>query len=168
MNPSLVGKHFSFEAELENWAEGMDYCAVCVPEEITRALGTKGPVLVNACVNESQPFQVSLFPVGGGQHYIRIRAGIRKLTQTRVGDHIRLSFVVVDPGDVTIPDDLMTVLTTEDVADAFMAIPPGKRNFIIRRIQEAVKPVTREKRILEGVSAALERRSKLEGQDGGG
>ncbi|MCB1755802.1 MAG: DUF1905 domain-containing protein [Gammaproteobacteria bacterium] len=168
MQPSLVGKHFSFEAELENWAEGMDYCAVCVPEEITRALGTKGPLLVKACVNESKPFQVSLFPVGGGQHYIRIKASIRKLTKTKMGDHIRLSFVVVDPGDVEIPDDLMKMLTTEGVADAFMAIPPGKRNFIIRRIQEAAKPATREKRIREGVSAALERRSKLKGQDGVG
>ena len=161
IKPSLVGKNFSFEAELENWAEGMDYCAVCVPAEITTALGTKGPVLVKACVNESEPFQISLFPVGGGQHYIRIKARIRKLTKTKVGEHIRLNFVVVDPGDIKIPDDLMKTLTTEGLVEAFMAIPPGKRNFIIRRIQEAAKPATREKRVEEGVSAALERRSKI-------
>ncbi|SFM13281.1 YdeI/OmpD-associated family protein [Marinobacter zhejiangensis] len=168
MKPSLVGKHFSFEADLESWAEGMDYCAVCVPAEITNALGTKGPVLVKASVNESKPFQVSLFPVGGGQHYIRIKASIRRLTEIKVGDHIRLSFVVLDPDDVKVPDDLMKVLTTEGMADAFMAIPPGQRNFIIRRIQEAAKPATREKRVYEAVSAALERRSNMKGQDGVG
>lgn len=59
-----TGRQFSFQADLENWAEGMDYCAVAVPATITDALATKGPVRVAAQVNESEPFQVSLFPVG--------------------------------------------------------------------------------------------------------
>ncbi|HKX44785.1 MAG TPA: DUF1905 domain-containing protein, partial [Burkholderiaceae bacterium] len=56
-----AGQKLSFHAHLENWAEGMDYCAVRVPAEITEALGTNGPVLVLARVNDSEPFQVSLF-----------------------------------------------------------------------------------------------------------
>lgn len=64
-----IGQQLSFHANLESWVEGMDYCAVPVPAEITEALGTKGPVLVMARVNDSEPFKVSLFPVGGGQHY---------------------------------------------------------------------------------------------------
>ena len=166
VNPSLVGERFSFEAVLENWAEGMDYCAVPVPPAITEALGTKGPVLVDACVNDSAPFQVSLFPVGGGQHYIRIKASVRKLTNTREGDRVRLELVVVDPGDVEIPEDLMAMLETEGLVEAFMDIPPGKRNYIIRRIKEAVKPGTREKRVSEGLSAAYERQSTMLDQDG--
>lgn len=161
VKPTLVGKRFSFEAVLENWAEGMDYCAVPVPSAITEALGTKGPVLVEACVNDSAPFQVSLFPVGGGQHYIRIKASVRKLTNTLEGDRVQLEFVVVDPGDVEIPEDLMAMLETEGLVDAFMDIPPGKRNFIIRRIKEVVKPATREKRVSEGLSAAYDRQSKM-------
>lgn len=161
VNPSLVGQRFTFDAVLENWAEGMDYCAVPVPSAITEALGTKGPVLVEACVNDSAPFQVSLFPVGGGQHYIRIKASVRKLTKTREGDSVRLEFVVVDPGDVVIPEDLMVMLEAEGLVDAFMDIPPGKRNFIIRRIKEVAKPATREKRVSEGLSAAYERQSKM-------
>ena len=81
----LVGRNLSFQADLENWAEGMDYCAVSVPATITEALGTKGPVLVLARVNDSEPFQVSLFPVGGGQHYIRIKAKVRQETNTKTG-----------------------------------------------------------------------------------
>ena len=83
-----AGTQLSFQAELESWAEGMDYSAVPVPEEITEALGTKGPVLVMARVNESAAFQVSLFPVGGGQHYIRIKAKVRKETSTKIGGRI--------------------------------------------------------------------------------
>ncbi|MFT4241015.1 MAG: YdeI/OmpD-associated family protein [Acidovorax sp.] len=156
-----AGKQFSFDAVLEDWAEGMDYCAIPVPAEITQALGTKGPVLVMARVNDSEPFQVSLFPVGGGQHYMRIKAKVRKETNTRTGDRVRMRITVLDRDRVEIPDDLLRALHAEGVAHAFQSLPPGKQNFIIRRIDEAAKPETRERRIQEAVLAAHQRREKL-------
>src|SRR4051812_44243827 len=135
---STPGRQLSFEAKLENWAEGMDYCAVAVPAKITQALGTKGPVLVMARVNRSEPFKVSLFPAGGGKHYIRIKAKVRRETKTKTGDRVRIRFTVLDRADVTIPKDLATALRRERVADDFKALPPGKQNFIIRRIDEAL------------------------------
>jgi len=160
IDKSLIGKQFEFSAILENWAEGMDYCAISVPASITESLGTKGPVLVRASVNNSEPFQVSLFPVGGGKHYIRIKSKIRKFTKTKMGDRIKLDFVVIDPEDVDIPDDLLTLLETSGMVDGFIDLPPGKRNYLIRRIGEAAKPATREKRIREALDAAIERNSK--------
>jgi hypothetical protein len=159
-----VGAQFSFDAVLEDWAEGMDYCAVAVPAEITQALGTKGPVLVLARVNNSEPFQVSLFPVGGGQHYIRIKAKVRKETSTKTGDRIEVQVTVLDRGSVDIPEDLLHALRAEGVVQAFESLPPGKRNFIIRRIDEAAKPETRDRRLQEGVLAAHQRREKLSEQ----
>lgn len=100
----------SFQAKLESWAEGMDYCAVPVPAEITEALGTKGPVLVMARINDSAEFQVSLFPVGGGQHCIRIKAKVRKETGTKIGDAIEVRFTVLDRAKVVIPEDFMNEL----------------------------------------------------------
>ena len=38
-----AGKQLSFQAKLENWAEGMDYCAVPVPASVTQALGQRAP-----------------------------------------------------------------------------------------------------------------------------
>lgn len=156
-----AGQKFSFQADLENWAEGMDYCAVPVPAEVTQALGTKGPVLVMARVNDSEPFQVSLFPVGGGQHYIRIKAKVRQETNTQTGDRIRVRAMVLDRAAVAIPDDLMRALRNDGLAEAFTSLPPGKQNFIIRRIDEAAQPETRERRIQQGVAAAHQRRQKL-------
>src|SRR3954470_18099646 len=104
---STSGRQLSFEAKLEDWAEGMDYCAVPVPAKITHALGTKGPVLVMARVNQSEPFKVSLFPVGGGKHFIRIKAKVRKETKTKTGDRVRIRFTVLDRADVTYPKDLL-------------------------------------------------------------
>ena len=155
-----AGRQLSFQAVLENWAEGMDYCAVPVPAKITETLGTKGPVLVMAQVNDSDPFQVSLFPVGRGQHYIRIKVKVRQETNTKTGDRVRVRFTVLDREAVEIPADLMSVLKAEGVTEAFRSIPPGKQNFIIRRIDNAVKPETREKRVQEGVLAAHKAREK--------
>ncbi len=144
----------SFQAELENWAEGMDYCAVPVPAEITEALGTKGPVLVLARVNDSAPFQVSLFPVGGGQHYIRIKAKVRKETRVKIGDRIKISITVLDRAQVDIPEDFMNELQAANAEASFQLLSPGKRNFMVRRINEAATPKTRAKRIQEALAAA--------------
>jgi hypothetical protein len=163
-NTPTAGQKLSFDADLEDWAEGMDYCAVAVPAEITEALGTKGPVLVLARVNDSEPFQVSLFPVGGGQHWIRIKAKVRRETNTRTGDRIRVRFTVLDRAEVVLPDDLVSALRAEGVEDAFQSLPPGRQNFLVRRIDEAARPDTRERRIQEGVVAAHERREKLRDQ----
>lgn len=163
-NIPIAGQRLSFQADLEDWAEGMDYCAVRVPAEITEALGTKGPVLVLARVNDSEPFQVSLFPVGGGQHWIRIKAKVRRETNTKTGDRIHLQITVLDRAEVVLPDDLVSALRAEGVEEAFRSLPPGKQNFMVRRIDEAARPETRERRIQEGVVAAHERREKLRGQ----
>src|SRR4051812_26393522 len=149
-----AGRQLSFMAKIENWEKGMDYCAVPVPAKITQALGTKGPVLVMAQVNDSEPFKVSLFPIGGGQHYIRIKAKVRKETETKTGDRVRVQFTVLDRADVTISKDLMSALRAEGVTEDFKSLPPGKQNFIIRRIDDAAKPETRDKRIREAVESA--------------
>ena len=155
-----TGQQLLFQAIMESWAEGMDYCAVPVPAEITEALGTKGPVLVMARVNDSAPFQVSLFPVGGGQHYIRIKAKVRQETKTKTGDRVHVQVTVLDREGVTIPEDLMSALRAGCAMDAFRSLPPGKQNFMIRRINGAAKPVTRNKRIREVVEAAHQRKEK--------
>jgi hypothetical protein len=154
MDSPAAGKQLSFEATLENWAEGMDYCAVPVPARITEALGTRGSVLVLARLNDSAPFKVSLFPVGGGQHYIRVKAKVRKETRTKTGERVHMRITVLDRAAVTYPADLLSALRAVGATRDFNALPPGRRNFIVRRIDEAVKPETRQKRIRDAVKEA--------------
>ncbi len=156
----IAGQQLSFHAVLENWAEGMNYCAVPVPATITAALGPPGPVLVTAQVNESKPFRVSLFPVGGGQHYLRIKAKVRQETGTTTGDRICVRFTVLDRAQVEIPDDLRRALAAHAVTEAFTSLPPGKQQYIIRRIDEAVKAPTRARRIQDAVATAQQRREQ--------
>ena len=156
-----AGRKLTFKADMENWADGMDYCAVPVPAKITKALGTKGPVLVMAQLNNSEPFQVSLFPVGGGQHYIRIKAKVRQETSTNSGDRVHVRFTVLDRANVEIPDDLQNALTAKRMTASFKSLPPGKQNFAIRRINDAVKPETRDKRVQDAVTAAHQGRQMV-------
>ncbi len=156
------GQKYKFKVKLEIWEEGMDYCAVPVPAKITATLGTTKAVLVMATVNESAPFKVSLFPVGGGQHYIRIKAKVRKETKTKAGDIVQIQFTVLDRADLTYPNDLLAALRAESLTKEFKALPPGAQNFLLRKIEDAAKPETRKKRIDEAIRAAyLRSRSKL-------
>ena len=156
-----AGTEISFQSRIENWATGMDYCAIPVPASVTRTLGTKAAVLVMAHVNHSAPFQVSLFPVGSGRHYIRIRKKVRTASNLQEGDRVKVHFRVLDRNlDSTIPKDLEKALRGKSVLDDFKAIPPGARNYILRRIEEAARAGTREKRILDAVEAARQRRNK--------
>lgn len=155
-----AGKKLVFQSKLENWAEGMDYCAIPVPASVTKSLGTKSAVLVMAQVNGSEPFKVSLFPVGGGKHYIRVRAKVRKQANLKEGDRVKVCITVLDRADIRIPRDLAAALRAEGLTKDFNSLTPGKKNFIIRRIDDASKPETRAKRIQEAVKEARRGREK--------
>lgn len=159
-----AGKKLSFQSKIENWAEGMDYCAIPVPASVTKALGTKSAVLVMARVNSSEPFKVSLFPAGGGQHYIRLRAKVRKAAKLKEGDRVTVRITVLNRADITIPKDLAAALHAERATADFDALTPGKKNYIIRRIDDASKPETRVKRIKDAVEEAHQARERRVGR----
>jgi Bacteriocin-protection, YdeI or OmpD-Associated/Domain of unknown function (DUF1905) len=152
-NPQ-AGTSLTFKSILENWAEGMDYCAIPVPKDITEALGTKSAVLVLACVNKSPPFKVSLFPIGGGKYYIRVRKRVRMEAHLSEGDRVLVQITVLDRADIEIPKDLSAALRRKKALALFNALTPGRKNYVIRRIEEVAKPETRAKRVSEAVEEA--------------
>jgi hypothetical protein len=83
-------RQLSFQSRLERIAPEAEYFAVSVPMKISPALGTRGPVPVSARVNDSEAFPVSLFPVGGGRLYLRVKAKIRAAAKIKEGDRVRV------------------------------------------------------------------------------
>jgi hypothetical protein len=81
-------KRLSFQSRLERIAVGANYFALSVPMEISRILRTRGPVPVSARVNDSEAFLISLFPVGEGRHYLRVKAEIRNAAKIQEGDRV--------------------------------------------------------------------------------
>ncbi len=155
-----TGKSLSFQSKLENWAEGMDYCAIAVPSKVTKILGTKKAVLVMASINGCEPFQVSLFPAGEGKHFIRVRAKVRKQAGLQEGDRVKVQITVLDRDKVDLPDDLVSALKAEGALSDFNALTPGKKNYAVRKINDVSKPETRKKRIAEAVELAQQEAEK--------
>ena len=146
---------FSFQSKLESISDELEYYALSVPPKVTAALGTKGPVPVYAQVNDSPVFLISLYPVGKGRHYLRVKAEIRKAAKIKGGDKVKVEITVRDRAkEISIPKDLASALKEEGVLEAFKALPPGKKSFVLRKIEEASKPETRKKRIQDAVGEA--------------
>jgi Domain of unknown function (DUF1905)/Bacteriocin-protection, YdeI or OmpD-Associated len=153
-------KKLSFHSTLRNIARGMEYFALTVPAEITRALGTRTAVPVTAQINDSERFLASLYPRGGGRHGLRVRNAICKAIGIQEGDRVRVKITVRDRSEeVSVPQDVKRALRTSGVAAGFAALPIGKRSFLLRTIDEAARPETREKRIREAVEVARQRKS---------
>ena len=150
-----------FAAKLIRLTDEAEYYGLEVPKGITRKIGEIVAVPVTARVNDSSPFQASLYPLGGGRHGMRIKASIRTEMGLKEGDRVRVEIEVQNRSDrAAIPEDLRSALSSRGLYQAFEAMPPGMRNFTLRKIEEAAKPATRQKRIEEAVSAAEARKEK--------
>ena len=161
LKKSPAPRQFSFRSRLERISDEAEYFALSVPEKVTKALGTRGPVPVSAQINDSPEFLVSLFPVGGGRHYIRVKAEIRNTVKIKEGDRVRVEITVLDrSAEISIPKDLVSALRAEGVLEHFKALPIGKKNHLLQWIDKAAKPETRAKRIQEVVELAHQKREK--------
>lgn len=154
MKRAPVPQQLSFQSKLERLASGANYFGLSVPLKISRALQTRGPVPVSARVNDSMPFLVSLFPIGGGRHYLRVKAEVRDAAMIKGGDRVHVHITILDPSAVSIPHDLTSALRAEGVMEHFKALPLGKQRYTIRWIGEAARPETRAKRIQIAVEVA--------------
>jgi hypothetical protein len=161
MAKQIKAKKLSFKTKLECIAEGMAYYAVSVPLSITRALGTIGPVPVEARINGSEAFIASLYPIGGGRHYLRVKNKICKSVNIDAGENVRVQITVRDrKAEILIPKDLMSALKKAGLVDGFKDLPIGKKSFILRKIDEVAKPETRAKRIQDAVEEARRRKTR--------
>lgn len=148
MKSKTGGRKLSFESRLDRISTEMEYFALAVPAEITTKLGTRGPVLVSARVNGSTPFQVSLYPRGGGHHGMRIKAEVRKEVNLQENDRVKVQVEVIDrEAEVELPADVAKALRTAGVFDAAKKMPRGKLRYTLRVIEQAAKPETRAKRV---------------------
>jgi hypothetical protein len=135
---------------------------VDVPAAVSRSAG-RAAMPVTVRVRAVPPFQATLIPCGDGRHRIYLNTQVRKAAGVGVGDPVAVA-VVVDPAlrtrEVPLPPDLREALADEGVLEAWESLPPGKREHILKWIEQAVHEATREKRIGAAVVEAHARREK--------
>jgi hypothetical protein len=135
------------------------YC-VDVPAAVSRALGrARVPVVVR--VAKGPPFRATLQPSGGGRHRLFLNGEVRAAAGVKLGDRFKVEVRVDrEPREVLIPPDLAEALRDAGVLAAWESFPPGKREHILKWIEEAVHETTREKRVARAVEEALARHEK--------
>ena len=149
-----------FKSRLERISDEAEYFAVAVPQVISKKIGIKASAPVIARVNGSKPFRGSLFPVGGGRHWMRIKESVRIEAGIGEGDPVVIVITVLDAKAKDAPPAaLASALKAAGLLKAFELITPGKRNFLIRRVLEASREETQVRRIQEILTEA---RKKIE------
>jgi hypothetical protein len=133
--------------------------AVEVPAAISRSVGVRGNVSVLVRANGGAPYHGTLLPRGDGRHRLLVNHGAR--AGAGAGSRIDIEIRVEKRArEVVIPEDLEAALRDEGVLAAWEWLPPGKREHILRWIDEAVHEPTREKRIARAVEEALARHER--------
>jgi hypothetical protein len=151
----------TFHAPLESISEKMAYFAFTVPKKTSQALQTKGPVPVRVLLNDAVTFLVSLAPIGGGRHWLRVNAKAWKAAKLQEGDRVKVQITVVDrAAELSVPKDLTAALRAAGSLENFAAVPLGQMTFMIRLINAAAKPETRAKRIAAAVAEAKRRAAR--------
>lgn len=105
---------------------------------------------------EGAPVRTSLIPVKGGRHRLWLNRQVRAAAGALPGGRVTVELRVDDapPREVT-PEDLAESLREEGVFEAFETMAPGRRNHIIRWVEQAVHETTRAKRLARCVELAL-------------
>jgi hypothetical protein len=134
---------------------------VVVPARVSKSIAVRGRIPVIARVARAPEFRGTLMPRGGGRHFLTVNGEARRAARIEPGDRVR---VVVQPDfaprEVPIPEDLALALREEDVTADWESQPPGKREHIVKWIDQAVHDATRAKRIALAVDVAIARREK--------
>lgn len=128
---------------------------IVVPAAVSRAIGVRGNVSVLVRANGCAPYHGTLMPRGGGRHCMLLNQEVRG--GARAGNIDVEIRVVKREREVAIPEDLEAALRDEGVLAAWEALPPGKREHILKYIDGAVHETTRAKRIGQAVEVALAR-----------
>jgi hypothetical protein len=162
MTEETPAQHLTFSCRLERIAETAEYFAFKIPTKVTAKLGTRGPVPVSVRLNGKVDFMVSLAPLGGGRHLLRVKRSAREAAGITEGDRVRVEITVHQHSTpMPIPPDLTQALQADGVLEAFKLMTLGKRKMVIDWINEAAKPETRARRIQRAVGEALGQKERL-------
>jgi hypothetical protein len=152
-----MGQRHAFTSKLVRFT--MLYC-VDVPAAVSKAVGrARVPVVVR--VAKGAPFRATLLPSGSGRHRLFLNREVREAAGVKLGERVALEVRVDrEPREVPLPPDLSEALKDEGVLETWTSMPPGKREHLVRWVDEAAHETTRQKRVARVVEETLARHEK--------
>lgn len=103
---------FSFEARLAEYKDMLVSTVVEIPIDIVKKLPA-GRVRVEGKVNQV-PFNLAIQSKKNGPKYLSVSQAMRKSAKVKPGDKVNVSFVIVDPDKLDLPEEMEAVLAQDD------------------------------------------------------
>jgi hypothetical protein len=151
------GAVFRFDATLVRFDS---MYGVRVPAAVSKAVG-RGNAPVEVRVAGGIAFRATFIASGSGRHLILLNAQVRAAAGLKLGKPVPIEARVDrGPREVPVPPDLADALDEEGVRRAWESLPPGKREHILKWIDDAAREETRAKRVARAVEEAVRRREK--------
>lgn len=135
---------------------------VDVPQAVSRAFATfarAGRISFEGAL-ERAPIRGMLIPVGGGRHRLFVNGGMRSAAGVAVGNTVSFALRPTRPETGRPPADVATALGhMKGARAAFDALSPSHRRELLRYIDDARTPETRQRRIRSTVGHVLGERA---------
>lgn len=142
-------KIYAFTGRLEAIGAVSTNYGIIIPEEILESLPDAKRHRVKGLINKI-PFALAINSLKGGIKYFAMGIPLRKACKIRQGDEVDISFYLVDPTIVELPEELMEVLAQDEEGNIkWQSLTPGLQRSKAYYVQSAKNTDTRIKRALE-------------------
>lgn len=111
---------------------------------------------------EGLPITSTLVPAGAGRYRLHVHSSIWRKLRIDAGSTVEVTLLLdTEPRDPALPPDLAAGLAeTPRALESFNAQTPAMRRQIVRFLEAAKRPATREKRIQQIAKFMLERAAR--------
>ena len=133
--------------------ENSEATGILIPFDVLKVYGTRARVPVRGTIN-GFPYRGSIFPMGGGQHYMIVNKNLRAGAKAQGGETISVVMERDDePRIITPPTDFARALKANKEARAtWQKLSYTHQKEHALAIEEAKKPETRARRIEKAIS----------------
>jgi hypothetical protein len=148
----MAKKAFKTELLAEGGATG-----ILIPFSVEKVFGSKARVPVRGTIN-GFPFRSSVFPMGGGNHYMAVNRATREGAGAKGGDSVSVVMEVdTEPRVVAVPADFKKALArNKEVKAAFDKLSYTHRKEFVQWVEGAKKEETRARRIEKALVMLVE------------
>jgi hypothetical protein len=126
---------------------------IAIPFDVEKVFGTRARVPVRGTIN-GFPFRSSIFPMGGGCHFMAVNKATREGAKAKAGDTISVQMERdEEPRVITPSQDLARALKASKQAQAaWEKLSYTHQKEHAKAIEEAKKPETRARRIEKAIA----------------
>lgn len=103
---------FTFETRLIEYKDMLVSTVIEIPADVVKKLPT-GRVRVDGKLNQV-PFNLAVQSKKNGPKYLSVSQAMRKSAGVKPNDKVKVSFMIVDPDKLELPEEMEVVLAQDD------------------------------------------------------